>query len=480
VFQRKTTAAALLLAFGLPCTGLAQSQSELDEIRRQIQEIKDAYEKRLQALEQRLKDAESAAAQQQAAQPQAVPAQQAAAPAAAPPAAPTDAGVSGGQATSNAFNPALSVILQGTYGSFSKPPSEYAVTGFQGPGRISPGERGFSLGESEVALSANIDQLFYGSLLIAFDNGQANVEEAFFQTLSLGNGLTVKGGRFFSGIGYQNALHPHAWDFADAALVQRTFLGDNYGDDGLQVTWIAPLPVYVELGAEAGAGRTLPGNFEDGELTGVDRNRNGVGAYSFFAHVGDDVGASSSYRVGASYLKSSTGHDPYALADFDARLGTSSSWTGDVHLYGLDAVWKWAPNGNPTDRNLKLVAEWMRLERRGDLSSTGSAGSLQDGFKLAQSGWYVQGVYQFLPEWRAGVRYDRLDSGAFSGGLNEQNLALTNYSPWRWSAMADWNPSEFSRLRLQYNYDRSREDITDHQILLQYIFSLGTHGAHRF
>jgi hypothetical protein len=477
--QRKTMAAALLLAFGLPCSGLAQSQSELDEIRRQIQEIKDAYEKRLQALEQRLKDAESAAAAQQ----QAAQQQQAAAPAAAPAAPPTAApetAAAGGQVTSGAFNPALSVILQGTYGDFSKPPSEYAVTGFQGPGRISPGERGFSLGESEVALSANVDQLFYGSLLIAFANGQANVEEAFFQTLSLGYGLTLKGGRFFSGIGYQNALHSHAWDFADAALVQRTFLGDNYGDDGLQLTWIAPLPVYVELGAEAGRGRTLPGNFDDGELAGVDRNRNGVGAYSFFAHVGDDVGESNSYRVGASYLKSSTGADPYSLADFDARLGTTSAWTGDVRLYGVDAVWKWAPNGNPTERNLKLVAEWMRLERRGDLSSTGSAGTLQDGFKLAQSGWYVQGVYQFLPQWRAGLRYDRLDSGSLDGGLNQQNLALTSYSPWRWSAMADWNPSEFSRLRLQYNYDRSREDLTDHQILLQYIFSLGTHGAHRF
>jgi hypothetical protein len=481
MFGPNRAAAALLLAAGFPCAAFAQSQADLDEIRKQIQEVRDAYEKRLQALEQRLKDAEAAAAAAQQAAQQAAAQQAPAAP--APSAAPqsaTEAVGPGGQVTSNAFNPALSVVLQGTYGSFSQSPNSYAVTGFAGPGQISPGTRGFSLGESEVALSANIDHLFYGNLLVSFDNEQANVEEAYFQTLSLGHGLTVKGGRFFSGIGYWNAVHPHAWDFTDAALVQRTFLGDNYGDDGVQVTWIAPLPVFVEMGAEAGRGRMLPGSFEDGELATVDRNTNSPSAYTLFAHVGGDVGLSNSYRVGASYLQSSTGSQTFQLADFDSRLGVNTAYNGDVRWYGLDAVWKWAPNGNPVERNLKLVAEWMQLERKGDLASTGPAGALEDGFKLRQSGWYAQGVYQFLPQWRAGVRYDRLDPGSFSGGLNEQNVSLSSYNPWRWSAMADWNPSEFSRLRVQYNYDKSREDLIDHQIFLQYIYSLGVHGAHRF
>ena len=34
-----------------------------------------------------------------------------------------------------------------------------------------------------------------------------------------------------------------------------------------------------------------------------------------------------------------------------------------------------------------------------------------------QNGWYVQGVYQFMPRWRFGVRYDRLDSGTPEIGL---------------------------------------------------------------
>jgi hypothetical protein len=477
VFMPNRIGAALLLALGFPCTAFAQSQAELDEIRKQIQEVKDAYESRLQALEQRLQEAETAAA---AAQQQALQAQQSATAGPAPEAAPS-APEAGGRVTSNAFNPALSVILQGTYGDFRDSPGDYAVTGFSSPGQISPGTRGFSLNESEINFSANIDQLFYGNVLIAFGDGEVEVEEAFFQTLSLGHGLTLKGGRFFSGIGYQNMLHPHAWDFADSALVQRTFLSNNYGDDGLQLTWIAPLPVYVELGGEVGAGRLLPGSFEeDTELAEVDRDKNGIGAYSLFARLGGDVGVSHSYRVGASYLKSSTGPDEFTLADFDTRLGVTTAFDGDVRVYGLDAVWKWAPDGDATRRNLKLVAEWMQLERKGDLFSDGPAGPQEDDFKLIQSGWYAQAIYQFLPQWRAGLRYDRLDWGSFSAGANEQNLSDSDYNPWRWSAMADWNPSEFSRIRLQYNYDKSQEDVTDHQIFLQYIFSLGAHGAHRF
>lgn len=478
MFQPKTLAAAMLLACAVPCAAHAQDPATLDDIRKEIDALKDSYERRLQALEERLQEAEAAAAaaQAKAAEAQAVPAAEPPRPEAAASAAQPPERV-----TSNAFNPAISVILQGTYGDLREPPEDYAVTGFAPPGAISPGSRGFALGESELSLSANIDQLFYGNLLIALEDGAAEVEEAFFQTTALGHGLGVKGGRFFSGIGYQNILHPHAWDFYDAALVQRTFLGNNYGDDGVQLTWVAPLPVFLELGWELGAGRSLPGTFEeDTELVEAERDKNGVGAYALFARVGGDVGTSNSYRVGASYLSSETAEDAFALADFDSRLGVTTEFTGDVRLFGLDAVWKWAPEGNPARRNLKLVAEWMQLERDGDLASDGPAGPQADDFTLRQSGWYAQAVYQFLPQWRVGLRYDQLDWGSFSGGANEANLDESDYSPSRWSAMADWNPSEYSRLRLQYNYDESREDETDHQIFLQYIFSLGTHGAHRF
>jgi hypothetical protein len=149
----------------------------------------------------------------------------------------------------------------------------------------------------------------------------------------------------------------------------------------------------------------------------------------------------------------------------------------------VDLVWKWAPDGNPAQRNFKLVAEWMQLERKGDLTFDADAvlGAPQtDRFTLRQWGWYVQGVYQFMPTWRVGLRYDQLDQGSSSLGANAGNIPDVDYDPKRWSAMVDWTPSEFSRWRLQYNNDESRDGITDHQVFLQYIFSLGVHGAHKF
>jgi len=46
--------------------------------------------------------------------------------------------------------------------------------------------------------------------------------------------------------------------------------------------------------------------------------------------------------------------------------------------------------------------------------------------------------------------------------------------------MVDWSGSEFSRIRLQLAQDKSRSDVTDNQAFLQYIMSLGAHGAHKF
>jgi len=382
----------------------------------------------------------------------------------------------------NAFNPAISLILDGTYGNFKQDPTKYAITGFQPSGSTSPGDRSFSLGESELFVTANADHEFMGALNLSLHGDDTvSVEEAYFQTIALGHGLVLKGGRFFSAIGYQNSVHAHAWDFVDPALVQRTFLGDNYGDDGLQLTWLAPLPVFVEVGGAFGRGRNLVGTSSAGGLTANDRNKNGAGSGSAFLHVGDDVGVSNSYRAGLSYLRTSTGLNAFPLADFDTVTGVTNTFTNSqIRLYGADFVWKWAPNGNYQYQNFKFVAEWFQIHRDGDLTFDTGGAAVTGPFTQHESGWYMQGAYQFHPYWRAGLRYDQLQKGSFDGGVNAANITPADYTPQRYSAMLDWNPSEFSRIRVQYNEDKSQQNLTDHQIFFQYIYSLGTHGAHKF
>jgi len=101
---------------------------------------------------------------------------------------------------------------------------------------------------------------------------------------------------------------------------------------------------------------------------------------------------------------------------------------------------------------------------------------------LTQSGFYLQGVYQFLPHWRSGLRYDRLDPGvAQIGAANAANLISDYaYTPTRTTLMVDYSPSEFSRLRVQLAHDQSRQGISDNQFFVQYIMSLGAHGAHSY
>jgi hypothetical protein len=87
-----------------------------------------------------------------------------------------------------------------------------------------------------------------------------------------------------------------------------------------------------------------------------------------------------------------------------------------------------------------------------------------------------------MPAWRTGLRYDRLNSGSAQvGALNAANvIANYSYAPVRNTLMLDYSPSEFSRLRLQLARDNSRQGLPDNQLFVQYVMSLGAHGAHQF
>jgi hypothetical protein len=460
---------ALAAAFAVPMSASAADDKELAAIRAQILEMKQSYEARLQSLEQRLQDAQAAAAQAQnaAAQAQAAPAPATApAPAAAPPSAPAPAAAT----ASNAFNPNISLVLGGTYARLSQDPLQYRLQGFIPPaGEVGPGKRSFNLGESELTMAANIDPMFSGQLTFSLTGeNEVDVEEAFVQTRALSNGLNFRAGRFLSSVGYLNNQHAHTWDFVDAPLAYQAFFGGQYKPDGVQARWLAPTDTFIELGAELGSGSAFPGN---------DRNKNGFGGGTVFAHVGDDIGTSGSWRAGLSYLH--TGSNERAYED----NGVANAFSGRSALWIADGIYKWAPNGNPTVRNFKLQGEYFRRKETGTLAADGQSGD----FSSTQSGWYLQGVYQFIPNWRAGVRYDRLSSGTPSIGLvNNGTLgidafpSLASYSPKRSTVMLDYSPSEFSRLRLQFARDEARPGVTDNQIFLQYIMSLGTHAAHSF
>jgi len=432
--------AAVVALLAHPLNASAVSDTELQTLREQVQQ-----------LEQRISQ------QSNSAQP---------APAAA----------TGGE---GAFNPAISLILDGTYGNLQQDPT-IPATGFAmnpNPGH----EQGFNLGESELGISANIDPQYRGVATFALaPAGGISVENAFVQTSALGTGLNLKFGRYFSGLGYLNEQHAHAWDFVDQPLVYATLWDNQLAEDGLQLKWLAPIDTFVELGGEVGRGRGFPGS---------DRTKNGAGSGVLFAHFGDDIGIEHSWRAGVSlYQTRVEDRVSDGVPDLLATPnGVSNSFNGDSRTAGLDFVWKYSPNGNTANRYVKIQGEYFRRKENGLLTyDTGAAsivpGPVTDSYAVTQSGWYLQGVYQFMPHWRSGLRYDQLDPGIASvGAANAANVISSyGYTPRRTTLMVDYSPSEFSRLRLQLALDESRQGLADNQVFVQYIMSLGAHGAHQY
>ena len=264
---RLTALAVMVAASAAP--GIASADSEINTLRAEFEQklkaLQQSYEVRLQEMEARLAKNEAR-----------VPA----------PAAPAATGTSGlpiAQTNANAFNPEISLVLQGAYVN-QKDIADRHITGFM-PLTTEQGARGFTLGSSELVFAANIDPYSRGRLNLAVADDAVEVEEAWFQSLALGNGFALKGGRFVSAIGYANEQHPHTWDFADQSLMYRALFGEHLLQDGVQLKWLAPTDAYWEFGLEAGRGQFFPGSEAGG-------NRNGAGSWTAFAHSGGDVGDS--------------------------------------------------------------------------------------------------------------------------------------------------------------------------------------------
>ena len=410
-------------------------------------EDNDKYELRLFELEKRLEKAETAARAPQT------------------------------NTSDNDFNPAISIILDGKFAYFSNDPEHYELPGFQLGGEAGLGESGVSLGHSELAFSANIDDKFYGSLTAAIHDHdgetELELEEAYFETIGLGAGFTIKTGRFFSGVGYLNEQHEHSWDFADAPLVYRGLFGNHLKDDGVQINWIAPTDLFIKAGAEILRGDTFP--------AGGAKNK-GVGAYSLFAKFGGDIGVSNSWQLGFSHWDANVDGRIAGGHDHGGGAVETPSFTGDSYINAIDFVYKWAPNGNAKNRNFKFQMEYFERKENGTITMIDSDPLETSSYDGHQQGWYAQTIYQFMPQWRIGLRYDRLESnnqGLDDEVLTEAGLDDEGITPQRYSVMFDWSYSEFSRIRLQYNRDESFGDPDD-QIFLQYTMSLGSHGAHQF
>src|SRR5438876_523594 len=335
-----------------------------------------------------------------------------------------------------------------------------------------PIQRGFSLRNAEIALDGAVDPYLKGFANIVFklekdQSTEVELEETYLQSVALPANLQLKAGQFFANFGRQNPQHPHTWAFVDEPLM----LGRAFGPDGLrniggQLSWLLPTPFYTEafLGVFNGQGGTAF-SFRNPEADGnhgrspLDRGLRRPGDLLYVPRIASsfDLTDQQTLVVGTSAAFGPNDSGPHSRTE----------------IYGTDVYWKWK---SPKAREGFPFVSWQTeflYERFGagkDVTAVLPAENLRDW------GFYSQVLWGIKPRWVAGLRGEFVtgNDGAFDAGDVFRGDRV------RVSPNLSWYPSEFSKIRLQYNYDHGELFGTAHSVWMQMEFLLGSHAAHKF
>ncbi len=536
-----TLSSALLAVLLAPGPAVAANDPEIAEMRSMLNQMKAEYERRIAHLESRLAEAEresarsvqeSKRASQRAddavnlvraeSRPMTAPSTDPVAPS---PAA-GSGGVLGALSSGSAFNPQIAVILDGNYYHDGIEGAGSALVGaaYQ-PSRLAPhthgeeatgeheahshgaAENGFNFREAELSFTATVDPYFDAALFVAIDgDGEWELEEGWFQTRGLPYGLRMKGGKLLSDFGYINKQHPHQWDFVDQNLPYLNLLGAHgLQDTGVQLTWLPPLPFYTLLGAELAQGdQERFGAVVDGDQRALladnagflDGENEGPRLWTAFAKIAPDLPERHALQFGASYARNNQhqevhshthaapAHDAHAGDDHDHdhdEIVHNNALAGYADIWGIDLVYKYDGDGAEGHRDFKFQTEYLRSTKDLSIRSSPHPEALGASSDFTSDGLYAQAVYGFAPKWTAGLRYDIFGmTNEVSGGPTDQDFGSSD----RWTLDLTWNLSEFSRLRAQYARndilvepgERERFDA----FYLQFLVSMGSHGAHTF
>jgi len=344
--------------------------------------------------------------------------------------------------------------------------SESDVPGLQ-LGSHDPSRRGFTVQNVEVVLSGAVDPYFTAQANLVFVESpegetETEVEEIYATTSSLLASLQLRVGHFFTEFGRLNTQHPHFWDFVDQPLVNARMLGaDPLRSTGARLSWLMPTPFYSELylTIQNAFGETLTSfGFVEGEQTFgrpvLERSVRGAGDLLYVPR----------YSASFDLTENQT-----LLFGLSAALGPNGSGdAGWTNIYGVDSFWKWkSPRAQAGFPFVKVQIEAMQRRFRAD--DPVAPATLEDW------GGYAQVVWGFTRGWVVGARYGKI--GGDDGGVPADPLLEARS---RSSANATWFPTEFSKLRLQYNHDERGQFEDADSVWLQFEFVLGAHAAHKF
>lgn len=535
--SRIALGAAALLAF-LPT--LNADDAAVEQLRREIAEMKQQFEqtqqdqrRQIEALTRKLEEVTGTSASKPGVDQQQLEAELAselgqksgstpsgksgtsardsAAPASQPmPWSPSDAlRLQSGQAY-------LDLSLVGTFAAGTSTADD--IAGGTQLGGHDPNQRGFSIQGLELNLRGAVDPYFRGnaSVLYLLDSeGESHVEleEGWLETTTLPAGFQLRAGQLLTDFGRQNPTHPHTWAFVDTPLVLGRFFGpDGLRNPGARVSWLTPTPFYSQVhltlqnsqGATASSfrnsGAHAHGAAEEVVPFAYRHADNDRGVDGF-----EDLLLTPRYEISFDLTPNQV-----LLAGVSAAFGPNSRGAEDAsstltQIYGVDLTWKWRParhhGGFPfvawqTEALLRRYEagqfDWDEngngIGDEGEILDTDTgAPALLRHETLVDYGLYTQLLYGFKKGWVAGLRFDMAGSDeadyerrSLSFGDEELGRDPQRAFRWRLSPNLTWYPTEYSKLRLQYNYDDRQGIGSDHSVWLQFEFLLGAHAAHKF
>jgi len=330
------------------------------------------------------------------------------------------------------FIPDISLILSGSAVARNIDNNEYegyGIDGFVESSNEIPfnKNRGFNLNYAEFGMHSVVGPYFDADAIFHLSPEEFEIEEAYITTKKLPANMQLKAGSFKSGFGHINSIHKHAQHFSEQPLVYEAMLGvEGIKDAGLSLNWVAPTDTYIMAGAEALQGTN--------ELSFGRSDSNNL--YIGYLKTGFDLGDSTSVLAGAS-------------------VASGKTESGDSKLYGGELTLKYTLDSYSS---LAWQSEYLSRDRE----------------DIKQSGYYTQLIYEKDSSWEFGLRYDALNKNSVN-----QPDDLKNYS-----AIVQYKPFEFTKLRLQLNHDKSesfggvRRD--EKQVLLEFLVETGAHGSHSF
>lgn len=466
---------AALLSLSTPVTAEPAPGTDLSTLERQLQKLQRQFEESERRNQATIAELKKQLEGLSAPPPAAAPPTHAVSVAASPDnPEPVTAAPQIGRAGGAYMNLSFGSLMVAGYSSEPKPAERLEL------GDHDPQKRGFSLRNAELAADGAVDPYLKGFANIVLkldenDETEIELEESYLQTTALPADLQLKAGQFFANFGRQNAQHPHQWAFVDAPVIlTRVFGPDGLRNIGTQLSWLAPTPFYTEasLGVFDSQGGTAfsfrnPG---EGDADGVQRFHGRRTDVRDLRGPGDLLFVP---RVSSSFDLSET---QTLVAGISAAFGPNGTGAGSrTQIYGTDLYWKWKPEDSHAGFPFvafQSEALFARYDAGEDLSSAVPlpAETLHD------YGLYSQLLWGFSEGWVAGLRGEYADgnTGTFDPDdvLRGERLRL--------SPALTYLPSEYSKVRLQYNFDRGDELSDASSVWLQVEFDLGAHGAHKF